>query len=285
MCKTKTIGVNPKKAGPKSPMSLQQALASFKRISNMRATLHQRQDRRRVEDDFRKKGGNVEELRKAWSPDEFASYSDEELKDRERGEYKEFWDARLKGKDLFGKGWNWEPGCEGFILVNDKSGSVHRLYGPKLDLLLLLSEPTESAYEKAVLKRNISLGYDTNSPLDIGKTIDALHVNAVARLIQSLEGEQIARTIELFGYKEDEDVQLLGEYPLQKILWSLEEAQIEKLGDHFATNRMGGLLVFKVLEGAGEEGKAIIRKIAQRLREIVKWTEEQLHQLKGAGYE
>ena|GEM_PF-6394565 len=287
MNKTRTVSVSQEKAGQKKQMSLQQALDSFKRISDKHRVLALRKGRREIEEDVKDRGGDLEVLRSSWPIDPEARCSDEELEEQirtESSEYNEFWADRLKDVKLFADGRSWVPGYEG-LAIKKEEGRNYFLIEPQAEMLMMLSETPTSLYEKEALRNKINLSYMVNSNLAIGhKLIDRLHVEAVARFVQSLEGEQISKVLQSMGYQTYHQHSEEGELPFMKILWSLERAQIEKLAVYCATESHGLRAFSEILEQAGEEGKAVLRRIAHQLQVISKNIEKQLDCLMPLGW-
>jgi len=263
------------------------AMKAFRNFKYAHAELSQRADIKMVVKEIGDKGEDPTRSLEQCSAGSLSEHTDADLRRMlEDGlrDVERFWNGRetsLSNK-LFNDSCRWIHGCEGTALTCMNSEIV--LTERMGEMLILLSAPNTADFSEAIEAR-IRDCFGRNPEDFIGVYFiglpTLLHHDALARLVNSLSGEQIDMLISATA---DKKRTRYGERGTKKDIWRIARAMdvegCNRLGRHLAiyphATSLGVLLKY------GEaEGRTIVEKLVKHMKDIADAIQERLSSLVG----
>jgi hypothetical protein len=264
-------------------MSRHEALDIFKRIAEATRVLAWRDDRR----NYMKKLSTDEATRFYESLDD-RHPPDEELKARletDMETYGAFWDVRLSTMKFFDESYNWLPECKGLVIGKEGKEPIV-LIDNSVEMLILITDnlPAYSSLKFRELRHEASDCF-YYSQCDIAELVPALHDDAVARVLDLLNGQEIHSLItDIAGrigrpkFKGTETIPKIA-----RVLARKESNQIREVGD-YCVKRTGYPIhgIDKVLrEHGGEIGVQVADQLIDYMKNAVSGLQKNLEFLCG----
>lgn len=214
-------------------------------------------------------------------PSSFPSHTDADLQrilEKELNDLKSFWGNRESlSPVLFDERCGWVPGYTGVVVgTNRASNPEIPLTENMAEMLILLSEPPRPHWEDERFIRDCFCDH----PSDSVRLQVVLHSDALARLVNSLDGSQIAGFIiqTVPGQAHTLD------YNIQRIACAINEDGVMELGRYLAIEPHD-LSLTTLLERCGTDGKILVEKLLGCMRDIARELQERLDSLKGEQHE
>ena len=271
-------------------MSRKEALESFKKISDIPATLTMRMDRRNVVENIKEKGGDPSKFLEQCSPDPYPEHSEKDLErilGMELNRQEKFWEEREHSLNhsLFEEGYGW-AGYPGLAIKAICGSDPIVLTEDMAEMLILLSEPVQSEYYENKIRYDINRLFENSRPDNIMQLLPVLRLDTLARLIRSLDGERLAQLID---FADCALGRLHKKELVQKIAKALSDESyargggIAELGDYCAVRLNSGYKIISTIlkRHGGPEGKAVAEQLVNYMKEIFDSLKETLSRLEG----